>query len=262
MASRTGVRAATKFAALIALSVTACTHRRAEEAYRDALAAYARGDLRQAAETARRNSDRMRGGPDVVSFWKFRLLEAEALTAQSRNREAETLLADPLSHRPELAQLEVRRLIDLANLPGHRRQAADLLRQGRQRVADPELEIRIYLTEGSLASNDPKAADAAFHAALQKAHLQTNPYWEPLALKNLSYSSRKQNRYEEAIDYGVQALVAADKMGARRIAALARENMISAYLYLGDFDSALSNGRAAVRIFEAIGARADLARSE
>jgi tetratricopeptide (TPR) repeat protein len=90
------------------------------------------------------------------------------------------------------------------------------------------------------------------------ANRQSNPYWQSFALKNLCYSSRRRNRYEEAIEFGLQALGAAEKMGYRRVAAQAHGNLVPAFRYLGDFESALLHGKQAIAFFRSIRAQGDI----
>ena len=263
MVTRTGVLVPVRFTILlVALTTASCSRHQPAETYESALADYFRGDLKRAAAATHQGAERSREGPDPALYWNFRLLESEVLVAQARTAETEALLTQPVPPRAELEQLEVRRLIDLTSV-SNGSQVAVLLPQARKRATAPELLIRICLGEGSMAldENRPKAANDAFHAALQLANRQSDPYWRPMVLKNLCYSSRRQNRYEESIEFGLQALAAAEKMGYRRLAAQARMNLVSAYRYLGDFESALLNGKQAIGVFQAIGARGDLMTS-
>ena len=47
--------------------------------------------------------------PDSAWYWKFRLLQAEVLTTQSKDSDALKIVAQPLPARPELKELEARR---------------------------------------------------------------------------------------------------------------------------------------------------------
>jgi CHAT domain-containing protein len=255
-----GALAAPRFAILlVALTVVSCSRRQPPETYEDAQAAFFRGDLKQATEAAHRGGERVRDGPQSALFWKFRLLESEVLAAQSRNVEAEALLGMPVPPRAELKQLEARRLIDLAGLPG-RMNGGELLQQAGEWATDPELAIRLHLAEGTRELNRDQfqRAHESFRTALQLANRQSNPYWQSFALKNLCYSSRRRNRYEEAIEFGLQALGAAEKMGYRRVAAQAHGNLVPAFRYLGDFESALLHGKQAIAFFRSIRAQGDI----
>jgi CHAT domain-containing protein/tetratricopeptide (TPR) repeat protein len=245
-------------ALLLAFSIVSCSRFESPEAaYRRAQSLFIGGNLDQAAAYASSNAGRWRSNPDSPWFWKFRLLEAEALAAESRNKDSEKLLGDPVPPLPALAQLEVRRLIDLAPLRS-RSEAAEILRKASAAVTDPELEIRIRLSEGILASKEKDAGELSFRAALAIADRLGNSYWQANALSNLSYSSKFKQRYEESLDLGLRALTAAGKSGARRVAARAHGNLGSTYAYLGEFELALEHQGKAAEIFEAIGARSNL----
>ena len=81
-----------------------------------------------------------------------------------------------------------------------------------------------------------------------------------MALNNLCYCYKWQNRNEKSIEVGLQALAAADKAGAGKLAAFVRGNLGSSYALLGDFESAYRYQSEAVRLYEATGARLSLTR--
>jgi CHAT domain-containing protein len=245
-------------ALLIAVSIASCSRFGSPgAAYRRAQSSFVGGNLDEAAAYASSNADRWRNNPDSPWFWKFRLLEAEALAAESKNKDLEKLLGHPVPPLPALRQLEVRRLIDLAPLRS-KTEAAEILRKAGTAVTDPELEIRIRLSEGILTFKERDAGEPSFRAALAIADRLGNPYWQANALNNLSYSCKVKQRYEESLDLGLRALTAAGKAGARRVAAFAHGNLGSVYAYLGEFELALEHQGKAAEIFEAIGARSNL----
>jgi CHAT domain-containing protein len=245
-------------ALLIAISIASCSRFESPDAaYRRAQSLFIGGSLDEAAAYASSNAARWSGNPNSPWYWKFRLLEAEALAAESKNKDLEKLIGDPVPPLPALRQLEVRRLIDLAPLRP-RNEAEEILRRAGAAVTDPELEIRIRLSEGILASKEKDAGETSFRAALAIADRLGNPYWQANALSNLSYSSKFKQRYEESLDLGLRALTAAGKAGARRVAARAHGNLGSTYAYLGEFELALDHQGKAAEIFETIGARSNL----
>src|ERR1051325_11827438 len=92
MGVRTGNWAAAKVAVLlIAIAGTSCSPRQPGQAYILAWADYVNGNLREAAEESHRESVRWQTASTLPWHWKFRLLEAEALWAQSKKKEAERL---------------------------------------------------------------------------------------------------------------------------------------------------------------------------
>jgi len=253
--NRVGVKSA---ALLIAVSIASCSRSESPEAaYRRAQSAYIAGNLEEAASYAASNAARWKYDPNSPWFWKFRLLEAEVLAAESKNKDSEKLVGDPVPPIPALRQLEVRRLIDLAPLRS-KNEAAQILRKAGAAVTDPELEIRIRLSEGILALNESDHGEPSFRAALAIADRLGNSYWQANALNGLSYSSKLKLRYEESLDLGLRALNAAGKVGARKVEAQAHGNLGSVYAFLGEFELALEHQGKAAEIFERIGARSNL----
>jgi len=236
----------------------------AQKAYARAWSACVAGDLEAAGREASSYDTRAQKEPDAYWAVSLKLLDAEVLDAQSRWNRARDLLLAPLPAKPELGQLEVRRLIDLAmvdlQFSAEAAKIPGILAQARAAVRDPELRVRLDLTEGRAAmkAGQPRAAQQSFSAAADRAAKQGLLYWEAQALNNLSVALKRLGRYEESIDAGQSALAAAEKLGARRVAALAHGNLGSMYAILGDFDNAFEHQRQAIAIFEAIGARANL----
>jgi CHAT domain-containing protein/Flp pilus assembly protein TadD len=235
-----------------------CSHTLSPDAeYGQARRAFLGGDLNRAVAEASAGAAHWKSDANSPWYWKFRLLQAEALIAETKNKDAAALLNQPAPAAPELRQLEVRRLIDKAGLLP-RAEAAKLLQQARAAVTEPELAIRISLSEGILRLNENDAGEPAFRDALHIAERERDIYWQAMALNNLSNSSKKLHRYEDAIGLGLQALDAAGKAGSRRVAALADGNLGSTYALLGDFDLAFQHQDKAQHVFEQIGARSNL----
>lgn len=236
----------------------------AQQAYARGWAAYVAGDLEAAGRVASSYTARAQKEPDSYWVWSLRLLDAEVLNAQSKWRRARDLLQTPLPAKAELRRLEVRRLIDLAaadiQLVGEAAKIPGILAEARAAVRDPEQRIRLDLTEGMVAmkASHPEAAQQSFGAAADQAAKEGLPYWQAQALNNLSYALKRLGRYDESVDAGQRALAAAERFGARRVAALARLNLGSVCAILGDFDNAFEHEQQAIVFFEAIGARADL----
>src|ERR1700678_692931 len=158
VASQTG-RGVTRVAViLLALLASSCLRTESPAvAYAKTRAAFFRGDLDLAVASASVGAAGWKSDRNSPWFWRFRLLQAEALTLQYKNEEAAALLKEPVPPGPASSQLEVQRLIDQANLPGA--DAAKLLKQARAAATDPELEIRIILSEGALRRNDDDAGE-------------------------------------------------------------------------------------------------------
>jgi len=232
--------------------------------YTRAWAAFVAGDLETAGREASSYVPRSQKEPDSYWVLSLRLLDAEVLNAQSKWNPARDLLLTPIPAKRELGQLEVRRLIDLAavdlHLVGEAARVPEILAQARTSARDPELRIRLDITEGlaAMSARRPPAARQSFSAAADLAAEDGFPFWQALALNNLSYALKKLGRYEESADAGERAVAGAEKLGARKVAAMAHGNLGSAYALLGDFDKAFEHQRRAIAICEAIGARENL----
>jgi len=247
------------------LPILSCSRTQpARQAYARAWAAYVAGDLDTAGREASSYATRARKEPDSYWVLSLKLLDAEVLNAQSSWNRARDLLRTPLPDKTALSQLEVRRLIDLAaadiQVGGEAAHIPEILAKARAAVRDPELGIRLDLTVGMVAmkAGQPQSARQSFEVAADRAAKEGRPYWQALALNNLSYALKKLGRYDEAVDAGRNALAAAEKLRARRVAALAHLNLGSADAILGDFDNAFEHLKQASVIFRAIGAQGDL----
>jgi CHAT domain-containing protein len=171
-----------------------------------------------------------------------------------------------MSDKPELGQLEVRRLIDLVavdlQIKGEAAKVPAILAQARALVRDPELRVRLDLTEALAAFRPrPEAARQSDLAAADLAARERLPYWQAVALNNLCYALKRLGQYDESVDAGERSLAAAEKLGANRIAALAHLNLGSTYAILGDLENAVAHERKAVTVFDSTGARENLMTS-
>jgi CHAT domain-containing protein len=219
------------------------------------------GDFAGAAAQAAKEADRFRGNLESPWYWRYRLLEAEALIQQSRYADVDVLLRDAIPSTPGLADERLRLLVDRATVQiNRRRDAADIIGAARQLPASAELAVRLDLIEGVSRLNrdqDREAREMLLRALTGAEHLN-DAYYQASALSNLSIVSKHQNRYEESVEYGLRALAAAERAGARRVIASSHVNLGSSYAYLGDFPAALRHEEQALRMAEAIGARASV----
>jgi CHAT domain-containing protein len=235
--------------------------------YDRAQAAYLQGDLNGALAQATAGMSRFGSDPRSPLYWKFKLLRAETLAAQSRGAEARALLQNPVPDlsqagpglsqgRLDWSQLEVRRLVDLVPMTSGHEQTR-LWQKARAAVTDPELAIRVKIAEG-LYIVGVKDPEARLREALAMAKRQGSDRLQAVVLSNLSYSCKTSRRYQEAVELGLQAVAAAERANARRLAALARGNLGSAYYLLGEADAAFHNQDLAIKYLEANGDRQGL----
>lgn len=216
------------------------------------------GDLNAAIRQASAGVARYGADPHSAWGWRFRLLEAEALSVQSRTTEAEALLHTPVPAGADLSQLEVRRLVDRTSVVAARERPV-LLAQARAAATDPELQIRIKVLEGAvLLTTSPDAGQTQFREALAMAERAGSLYWQASTLTNLSYSSKLRHRYEESVGFARRAVTAAESVKARRLVALAHVNLGSAYYFLGETDAALEQQEQAIQYLDSSGDRSNL----
>jgi CHAT domain-containing protein len=236
----------------------------ARQSYARAWSAFVAGDLDAAGREASSYAAYAQREPD--SYWalSLKLLDSEILRAQSSRDRARALLLTPIPAKPELAQLEPRRLIDLAlvdlQITSQMGQVQPLLKQARAEARDPEILVRLHQAEGVAAMNahQPQAASQSFAAGADLAGQHGLLYWQAVALNNLSYMLKKLRRYDESIDAGERSLATAEKLGARRVIPMALGNLGSSYALVGNFDDAIEHQRQAIAMFEAAGERANL----
>jgi CHAT domain-containing protein len=220
---------------------------------------YLRGELAEA--SAKAAAQAARHDPLSTAHWKFRLLQAEALTGLAKNDDAAALLANPVPAGRGLEQEEARRLIDLASLrQGRPDEANGYLTQARAIVKDPELQIRIHLVQGQvrIRAQDIASADKEFQAGLDAATRLGRTDWQALALNNLCYIRKTQARHEQAIEFCKRSIQLAEASGALRTAVFAHNNVGSVYAYLGDFPAAFEHQRKSVEQCRAMGAKPSL----
>src|ERR1051326_9279325 len=175
-----------------------CTGDSPERAYLRVWSLYTNGALAQAAEAAGKETQRFKRPADAAWFWRFRLLEAEALLTQGKVPQASAAIRNPIPAGPESSRLELRRLIDQADAlskSGHTADAIKLVDELRPPTTDPDLQIRMDVLEGGQIGRlgQMDGAEQLLKRALGAAERQNDPYKQASALLNLSYA--KNTRY-------------------------------------------------------------------
>ena len=259
--ARSRRRCVCSIAAVAALC--SCSVPRPEAAYQRIWALYIDGQYANATQAAAAETQKFKQTPRGVWFWKFRLLEAESLIAQGKLAEALAGIKDPIPAHLASNQLEVRRLIDRADVlsrSGRRDAAIQLLEQTRSKASDPSLQIRIDLFEGGLLAVQRKSdeAERLLTRAVNHAAARKDNYLQASALLNLSYCKKWQYHYDEAVDCGLRVVALAEKDHFRRLAALEYVNLGSFYRFLGDLDRALSYENKAVELLTQMHDRGNL----
>lgn len=232
------------------LLLCSCGHRNPEspgQSYTRVLSTFRNGRLDEAFAQARLASGQC--GSDVRCQWKFRLLEAEILTHQSKDDEAGALLWQSLPSGSDFAALELRRRMlqgyllsfsrDETKAEAGRKVLDDAYLQAAKlglRDLLPEMEI---LKGNLLWARDLEKARVLYLKAKQHAIEQQDQYNEAAALIDLGMMAVKRARYDEAIPFFEQSLDRAKRIGARPMVTVAFHNLALCHTQLGAYDEAL-----------------------
>ena len=105
----------------------------------------------------------------------------------------------------------------------------------------PELLGEVVLRQGTLADlqDDKRSASELYRKALQMARNRKDSYLEVASVGNLGMVAMEEERYDESIDWGVQALRLSESAGDKVSVAKTLVNMSWSYIDLGDYDRAL-----------------------
>src|ERR1035438_4989957 len=117
---------------LLFLLAGACSQRDSpQQVYQRLWEMYVSGNLPKTIQAVSQEAGRWQDRPATVWFWKFHLLQAEALLGQGKSKEAADLLQDSVQPLPALSQMALRREVDLANalLQSDRQRAMGMLDQ-------------------------------------------------------------------------------------------------------------------------------------
>lgn len=262
-----GIRTAARFRSSIALAIltllSGCRVERTQTAYLRVWSFYTSGNLREAAQAARKEAETFQHRGDALWFRKFSLLRAEALLAQANTKEASALLKEPVPASLESNQLELRRNMDQADAcskSGQLQQALSILIRVRPLAIDPELQLRMDVLLGAVLARlgELDRAEEILHRATLEAERNGDFFQLGAALLNLSSVRKWEFHYGEAVEYGLKEVQIAEKYGFRRLAAVEYMNLGSFYRILGDYDRALQNEQKAIDALTRIGDRGNL----
>jgi CHAT domain-containing protein len=199
---------------------------------------------RKKADDARR--DYSTGNPQWAT--RFRLLEAEILIYQGRNRDVITLLNSPGVSYPVVGDDAIKRdlLCALAHSGLGQAQQADLeLQQARRlsNASNSKLNGEVLRTEALVQNHRNQLAAAArlFKESLQVARANRDSFVEATDLLNLGFLALRLEHYDEALALSSESADLARAIQARPVIQGALGNMGVAYSALGDFEKALSN---------------------
>jgi CHAT domain-containing protein/Tfp pilus assembly protein PilF len=238
---------------VLLIGVPACNSRRNEDrTYEQAAQDYFRGDLGRAAETAARFA---KNRPQSQRDWHWLLLDAEIAIARGDGRKALAALAEPVP--AQFPNEELRRKIDLVNalIKSRRaREARSILDQAKaalQPATPSDLRFQAEILDGMLKA-PTEAAEQIFGRVLSEATRANDQYTRATALINLAFCRSQHSRFENAAEFGEQAVAAAEKAQAKRLLSAALLNLGLSYSRLGQFESALERLRRSSELAESV----------
>jgi len=251
--------------ALIALTLTsgsAITSQR--EAYRKAETLWIHGEWR-AAETLLRQTLADSGTSDSDDVWQMRLWLSDALTAQTKYKEAAEVLAVEPPARLARSAIAVTRVLHLATLEfrqkkGHGAELellarAEALAQTYQRPLLADVYGRRASVELELKNFQDAERDAQLSVRLARRRHQR--VLELNALGTLGALRTMQRRFDEALTYYRRSLALAVELDARSKIEKLSGNIGWMLIELGDFDGAAEVLGSALTTAESINATYD-----
>src|SRR5215471_11723928 len=231
------------FCALVLVCCRAAPRSPAEASYRDAEAKFQSGDLDGAVAVGKRGV-RNASGPDTSEYWRFLLIEAEALLWQGHTADALALLAsdppaelgtDIAARRATIQAVASNNLQRFDRAEGYLKTAQNLASRGT-----PELAIDIALADGliGLAQGDLNRASDAFELALDRARNEHQPFLEVRARGELGLVEMRRHRFAAAVDWFQSALATARGIQARTAVAKLLGNLGWSYKSMGELERA------------------------
>ncbi len=179
---------------------------------------------------------------------RFRLLDAEILSAEGRRSEAIAVLNQRGVTYPSSGDLAIKRAV-LTGLAyatlGHDEAAEAELRKARSLsdASHSELNGEVLQAEAVIQLHRNRFSQAAdlFRRSLQVAQEQKDSFLEANDLLHLGLVDLRMKHYDEALIFFNAAAHLAQPIQARAILEAASGNLGRTYYHLGDFEKALSN---------------------
>lgn len=223
-------------------SLSACSRNDQKPQLEHVQQIFVHGDLTASQLEAERGYQYFRVS-DPQLGWKFRVLEAEALTWRGMSRQVLDLLDAVPSPVHQVLNIPVLTLQGIAQARLHNFQDAEQkLKQADDactRSADANCGA-VLRAHGVLAMEKGQYADAKTYFEQTLAFTRNDDqFLKSTALLNLGAASLQQAHFDEAIDWSQSALNLATALGARDIAQVALGNLGWAYYRLGDPEKAL-----------------------
>jgi CHAT domain-containing protein len=183
---------------------------------------------------------------DPQLAWKFRVLEAEALTWRRMSQQVLALLNSPPAFLSHTLVIQVLTLEGLAHARLHHFGDADRKLQEAEQLCAATSDAAcgaVARARGALAMEQGRLPLAAsyFSKSLGFARARGDQFLESTALLNLGTVSLQQAHYDEAIDWLESARRLAAELDAQDLAQAVLGNLGWAYYKLGDPERALDS---------------------
>ncbi|HMD08974.1 MAG TPA: CHAT domain-containing tetratricopeptide repeat protein [Candidatus Acidoferrum sp.] len=201
-------------------------------------------------------------GTDPLWLWKFRILKARVYIAQSADQPALNLLRDDLPASLSTTDIAVRRSM----LQGMAYRAAQDFDASEKKLLEaqdlaarykPDVMCEVLNAQGSLEGQqgDFVKAETTYQQALSLARQYGRQDQVAVARVGLAWISSKRERFDEAVQRGLEALDLSRSLGMQGFVATALGNLGWSYAQLGDFVNGLEYYKKAAESSDRLGLR-------
>jgi CHAT domain-containing protein/tetratricopeptide (TPR) repeat protein len=226
-------------------------HADPQTTYNRAYAELVQGHLLQTEEMASAARQQFLNS-DATWSYRFRLLQAEALTWQGRSQDVVNLLQQSRQSFTPSGDLAIKQALLLSvALPrlGQTEQSDQQLARATalSLATHSAMQAEVFRTTGQLQARrgEQQQAIASFHQSLDLARAQGDRFLEAADLSNIGKAYLQAEHIDEALDWFNAAAKVAESLHAGIIAESVIGNAGWAYYDLGDFDRALASFREA-----------------
>jgi CHAT domain-containing protein len=247
------------FLMMVQLVAGGCHARGSPQAVRDQIAvSILHGDYNNASSAADRALSEFHNDPEWL--WQLRILKARVLVFQSAYQDALAILQEDLPASLTATDIAVRRSM----VQGMAYRVAQDFDSSEKKLANaqdlasryqPQVMCEVLNATGALEGNQGKyeKAETTYNQALTLARQYQRRDQEAVARVGLAWISSKRERFDEAVERGLDALELSRSQGMQGFVATALGNLGYSYFQLGDFDDALEYYRKGAESSDQVG---------